>query len=162
VSTMSRMKELQDRKTTIDNDNTNSRQTRRVKQTYQIIPVRAKAPSSSAPELPILSILAEGHRDGMQTKKVIQEVIAKWFMDLDEQDLKARYPASKRKITESVVKFARKNLVMKGELSPAGVGNPLGIWKLTPLGIEKALEGNGAWRPRYSHHDAILLVKGRR
>src|ERR1700693_3329388 len=80
------MTKIQDKQ---DSISTKSR--RRVK---KILQVKVKGPSATASELPILWTLARGPDNGMQTKKVIQQVITKWFSLLSEEDCGARYPAS--------------------------------------------------------------------
>ncbi len=93
----------------------------------------------------------------MPTRSVIQEVRnGKWFK-LSYDDLRGRYPGSKKKIVDSVVKFARKNLVMKGEVFPVGEGNPIGIWKITAKGADMAQIRSAFWKPRYSTHDALVI-----
>jgi hypothetical protein len=74
----------------------------------------------------------------MPTKTVLQEVrSAKWFGKLSEDDLEARYPQSKKKIVDSVVKFAKKNLALKGQVFPLGKDVPYGTWKITRKGSER-------------------------
>ena len=93
----------------------------------------------------------------MPTKIVLQEVRgAKWFQ-LSEDDLDARYPLSRKEITNSVIKFGRKNLTIKGEIFPAGEGAPIGVWRITIKGIERALKERELWRPRYTNREAVLI-----
>jgi len=93
----------------------------------------------------------------MPTRTVLQEVkSAKWFK-LSDDDLKARYPKSRRKIVDSVIKYGRKNLVLKGQILPVGEGVAIGTWKATRIGLTRySLEGQ-EWKPRYSTHDAIII-----
>jgi hypothetical protein len=94
----------------------------------------------------------------MQTKTVLQEVKStRWFDKLDEDDRNARYPASKRKITDTIVKWSKKNLVAKGEIFPAGDGCPIGVWKITQRGLKRAKEKIGGWSSKYSYRDAIII-----
>jgi len=93
----------------------------------------------------------------MSTKDVIKEVSTKWFDSLTEDDRRARYPASGKKIIQSIIKFSRKNLVLKRQIFPVGGGRPLGVWMLTPLGVERAMKGKGEWMPKFTNHDAIII-----
>jgi len=122
-----------------------------------IIRVNARAPACSACELPILSVLSRAPETGTKTRAVLKEVSTMWFSLLNDDDRNARYPSSKRKIVESVVKYARKNLVIKGEIFPAGEDKPAGIWRATRRGLERALKERGGWSPRYSNHDAVII-----
>jgi len=119
--------------------------------------INARGPACSACELPILSVLSRSPETGTETRLVLEEVITKWFSQLDDDDRNSRYPASKRKIVESVIKYARKNLVLKGEIFPAGEGKPVGIWRATPRGLERVLKERGGWSPRYTNHDAVII-----
>jgi len=56
-----------------------------------------------------------------------------------------------------VIKFARKNLVIKGQIYPAGEGRPVGVWRATKMGLARASMERNDWVPRYSHHDAIII-----
>jgi hypothetical protein len=60
-----------------------------------------------------------------------------------------------------VIKYARKNLVMKGEIYPAGEDKPAGIWIATPGGLERILREGSGWTPRYANHDAIIIEERR-
>ena len=95
----------------------------------------------------------------MLTKDAIREVrSAKWFGNLSEDDLKARYPViRKRLIVDSVIKFARKNLVIKSEVLGVGDGIPLGTWKITEKGLARARDEIGGWTARYRHHEAVII-----
>jgi hypothetical protein len=127
----------------------------------KVLQVTVKGPRASACELPILWTLSRGPEARMQTKKVVEKVISTWF-ELDEKDRKGRYPASRRKITESIVKFAKKNLVLKGQLFAVDEeGTPLGVWRINSKGMERALkEKEAVWIPKYSfHNDAIIIEK---
>jgi len=94
--------------------------------------VRTKAPAASNPELPILLTLSKCPTEGVRARDVLQEVrSAKWFGMLNNDDRRARYPESRKKIVDTVIKFAKKNLVIKGEMYPVGEGTPVGIWRIT-------------------------------
>ena len=73
----------------------------------------------------------------------------KWFPELTGIDTNAVYPESKKKIVDSVIKFAKKHLIMKGQAFPPGLENPVGTWRSTALGIERALKESGSWAPKY-------------
>jgi len=147
------MKELQLVDTTSKNTSTKSGRT---KSRRVIVRVRTRAPAASSPEIPILSVLLKSPDNGMSTRTVIKEVTRR-FDRLSEDDRRACYPESRKKIVDSVIKFARKNLVMKEEIFPAGEKNPIGVWKITPKGAEKVIALEESWRPRYSVHDAIII-----
>ena len=124
-----------------------------------IVRVKSKAPAACSPEIPILHVLSRAPDAGVSTKLVLQEVSsAKWFDKLSADDRNARYSGSKRKIVDSVIKFARKNLVIKGEIFPAGDGGkPIGVWRITQNGMDKAEYLGGRWTPKYSDHDDVII-----
>jgi len=105
-----------------------------------------------------LRVLSRAPDSGVGTNEVLQEVrSAKWFSELNDKDREARYPASGKKIVDSVIKFSRKNLGMKGGIYPAGEGTPIGIWRITPRGMDMAAIREVCWKPRYSTHDAVII-----
>ena len=123
-----------------------------------VVQVRAKAPACKSCELPILKILSREPETGMRAKVVIQEVSsAKWFPLLDEDDQDARYVSSRKKITPTVIRWARENLALQGEICGIGNGGEVGVWKATMKGLDRAKEGVDGWRAEYSVHDVILL-----
>jgi len=132
--------------------------------TKVIVRISAKAPAASSPEIPILCVLSKAPESGLTTKFVLQEVKSKkWFSRLDDDDCSARYPGSKKKIVDSVIKFARKNLVIKGDIYPAGEGGkPIGVWRITPKGADKAELLRALWTPRYAVHDALIIEEERK
>ncbi|HXQ91792.1 MAG TPA: winged helix-turn-helix domain-containing protein [Nitrososphaerales archaeon] len=149
------MKELQVAEKTGKNRTSTSTQP---KKTKIINPVRSRAPTASACEIPILRVISRAPDKGVSTKEVLEEVrSAKWFRELNDDDRRARYPASGKKIVDSVIKFARKNLVMRGEIYPAGEGMPIGVWRITPRGVDMAAIQEVHWKPRYSTHDAVII-----
>jgi hypothetical protein len=121
-----------------------------------IMQVRAKAPACSACEIPILTTLSALPNSGLPTKEALNEV-TKWFDRLDQDDRRALYPGSRKKITQTIIKYSRKNLVLKGQILPAGEGNPVGIWRITQKGLERVANGREKWIPNYSSHDAIII-----
>jgi len=118
--------------------------------------VRARAPASSACEIPILCVLSKSADTGVRASAVINEV-RKRFSLLNTDDCKARYPASRKKITETIVKFVKKNLTIKNEVFSVGVQVPMGTWKITPKGIARLSNRVGEWKERYAYHEAILI-----
>ncbi len=121
------------------------------------VQIRAKAPASSSCQIPILSVLSKAPVNGMLARDVLKQVKG-LFGDLEEDDLAARYPSSKKKITDTVIKFCKKNLAMKNQIYQTGhEGIPIGIWKITRIGQARAAMEIGGWKPRYTRHDAILV-----
>jgi len=57
---------------------------------------------------------------------------------------------------DTIVKFSRKHLVLKGQIYPVGVGCKQGVWKATQLGLERVERERGIWSPRYSEYKALL------
>jgi len=153
------MKELQSAEMSWIHGNENQKLQKRAKKRPNkvITRVRARAPASSACEIPILCVLSKSADTGVRASAVINEV-RKRFGLLNADDCKARYPASRKKITETIVKFAKKNLAMKNEVFSVGVEVPLGTWKITPKGIARLSNGVGDWEERYAYHDAILMA----
>jgi len=95
--------------------------------------------------------------EGMPTRIVLQEVRSEKWFKLTDDDLKARYPKSRRKIVDSVIKYARKNLVLKGQILPVGENVPIGTWRATRIGLARYAVEWKEWKPRYSTHDAIII-----
>jgi hypothetical protein len=130
------------------------------KSTRKIVSVSAKSPACSSCSIPVLSVLAREPSNGMRARDVIREVRG-WFDHLSTDDLEARYPESRKKITDTVIKFSKKNLTLKKQIFPAGNESiPLGVWKITHEGIKRLDREKASWQPRYSfHEDAILIVR---
>lgn len=125
--------------------------------------IRAKAPASSSCELPILWALSNHKTNGIRANEVIKQV-KNLFDELDEDDLRARYPSSEKRITDSVIKFSKKNLTLKGQIYPVGEDAlPIGLWKITRKGSERAaMVSEDEWKAKYSIHDAILVESDKR
>jgi len=119
--------------------------------------IKSKAPACACCEIPILITLARTPETGMRTKDVLEEVRTKFFDRLNSDDCEARYPVSRRRIVESVMKFSKKNLVLKQEVFPVGEGLPVGTWKVTEKGLARVRNNMGKWTARYSNHDGILI-----
>ncbi len=152
------LKELQPIEKTKSDENQTMKGSR-AKRAKTTTRVRSKAQTASTCEIPILSVLSNAPVNGVSTRQVLQEVrSSKWFSELDDDDRRARYPKSKKTIVDSIIKFAKKNLVLKGEIYAVSEDKPLGIWRITQKGlIRSAMEGNN-WSPRYTiHEDAILI-----
>jgi len=119
------------------------------------ISTRTKAPLHSSCEIPILSVLAKSPSIGLRTRIVLKEVEGKWFKELTTIDLSAVYPNSKRKVVETIIKFAKKNLAGKGEIHPTS-GENFGIWKATAVGLERAMKAEGKWIPKYVRVSSMI------
>jgi len=148
----------------LENGSTNNtRDSKRInpkKRTRVVTRVRSKAPASTSPEIPILYTLLGTPETWALARDVLKEVgSAKWFSELDDDDRKARYPKSKKKIVDSVIKFAKKNLVLKGQVFPPGKDAPLGTWKITRKGSERAAMYGSSWSPKYSVHDDAIIIE---
>jgi len=116
-----------------------------------------KAPSRNNAEVPILSILAAAPGNEMKTKLVLQELRTKWFSELNENDSGAVYEKSRKNLFDSIVKYSKKQLVLKGQIFPIGENCEFGKWKITELGLERARSELNSWNPRYTQRSAILL-----
>lgn len=93
----------------------------------------------------------------MRAGDVLREVV-KWFPELTEEDKNARYPESKKKIVPSVVKWSKKNLILRGEIFPPRVANEPGVWELTQKGLARAKNEAAGWNARYTlHTDAVIV-----
>jgi len=131
--------------------------------------VSSKSPTVSSCEIPILVALQEkgsGHR--LSARKVIDELTSisreRWFGELCDEDLQARYSESKRKIVEITIRFARKNLELKGELYPPSDKHPAGGWESTMKGQMRLgawiVRREKSWTAKYSlHKNAVIPVE---
>jgi hypothetical protein len=153
------MKNLLIKRAKIQDTSNASRKDDQPKPAKVIISINSKAPTSTSPEIPILSVLSKVPETGIQASAVIKEVSMKWFEGLDENDRKSKYPSSKRRIVESIIKFSKKNLVMKDEVYPLNEGVPLGVWRITKKGMERLAREKDGWTPRYRIHEAIFEEK---
>jgi len=150
------MKELQLDEPIKGDENQRSPKNKKTRPVKVITRITARSPTSSVCEIPILSLLFRAQEAGMSTRTVLQEVrSAKWFK-LTDDDLKARYPKSRRKIVDSVIKYGRKNLVLKGQILPVE-SVAIGTWKATRIGLARYAMEWKEWKPRYSTHDAIII-----
>jgi len=118
--------------------------------------ITSKSPTASSAEIPILRVLSVAPQNRLRANAVIREIgeSVKWFDKLTKDDLAARYPSSKRKIFEIIIRYARKNLILDGMLFPPGT--PPGIWEITSKGLER-IRNNENWQPKYSVHDGIII-----
>ena len=111
----------------------------------------AKAPARRSPEIPILMVLARSPVSGVKTADVLKELKSpNWFPELSLSDLSARYPESKKKVVDTIIKFGRKRLVIRGEIYPLSPENPTGIWRITQIGLERLKKERASWLPKYS------------
>jgi hypothetical protein len=117
-----------------------------------------KIPTRSAPELPILATLAKSP-SGLKTKYVLQQVKTTWFKELSETDLLGVYEESKKGIIDTVVKYARKHLIQKGELYAPSEENPIGTWRATPKGVKRVQSELEGWSPAYVQVSAMIKVE---
>jgi hypothetical protein len=131
---------------------------KKIRKKKSFVPAKTRAPARSSPEIPILCTLAKAPTLGQPTKVVLKEVENRWFRELTDIDLKAVYPESKKKIVETIIKFSRKNLVVKGEIYPISEEN-FGTWRATARGIERALKEGGSWIPKYVEIDSMIEAK---
>ncbi len=123
--------------------------------------VIVNTPSRNAAEVAILTILQRAPAKEMKTKLVLQELrSAKWFPQLNEDDLKAVYEKSRKNLFDSIVKFSKKALVLKTQVLPVGEDCEFGVWKITTIGIERALREGASWTPSYARRPAVLLLPG--
>jgi hypothetical protein len=95
---------------------------------------------------------------GVPTAAVLREVKEKWFPELDVEDVNAVYPESKKKIVDTIIKFSRKHLVEKSLVYAPSEENPVGTWRATSLGLERAFKEQEGWLPRYV--EVHSLVEG--
>jgi len=128
------MKELQVESEWIQrNENQKSPKRRRTRPIREIRELRVRAPSCACCELPILSTLFSTAPDsGLPTKEVIRKVITNWFSDLSEDDCQAKYPGSRKKIIQTIVKICK-------EKSSAEKSGPLGAHR----NLENYAKGGG-------------------
>jgi|SRR5579872_2447117 len=117
-----------------------------------------KIPTRGAPELPILATLAKSP-SGLKTKYVLHQVKTEWFKELGETDLSGVYEESKKGIVDTVIKYARKHLIQKGELYAPSEENPIGTWRATPKGIRRAQSELEGWSPAYVQVSAMIKVE---
>jgi len=123
--------------------------------------VTVKAPARNNAELPILAILARAPEKEVKTKLVLKELrTAKWFADLKEDDLAAVYEKSQKNLFDSIVKYSKKQLVLKGQVYPIGENCEFGKWKIAELGLERVRCEGAYWNPSYTRRTAIMLESG--
>jgi hypothetical protein len=128
------------------------------KRKKEFIPVTTKAPTRTNSEIPILCALAKAS-DGRKTKDVLREVKRNWFKELHRDDLDAVYPESKKRVVDTIIKFSRKHLVEKGEIHPPTQEDPVGRWRATKKGIERALKEREGWKATYVEVSAVIEVE---
>ena len=121
--------------------------------------VKVLGPARRNPEIPILQILSTSPKLGLTCKFVREQVKQKYYPKLSSEDLEARYQTSGKKVVDSVIKFAKKHLAMRGQIYPIGPDCEKGTWKITPLGVERMLKEDGAWAPQYSEYFACVPIE---
>jgi hypothetical protein len=136
--------------------NPETRRSKRTAKTFQS--VVSRAPSRASPEIPILATLAKSP-SGLKTKEVLRQVKAHWLQELSETDLAAVYAESKKKVADTIIKYARKHLVEKGELYAPSEDNPIGIWRATAKGMNRALSEQESWKPCYVRVTAVIEIE---
>ena len=128
--------------------------------------VSSKSPTASSCEIPILVTLHEkGSEFKLPARKVIEELTSttreRWFKELREEDIQARYPSSRRKIVEITIRYARKNLELKEELYPPSNEHPGGSWEITTKGRMRLrdwmVRGEYSWIAKYSRHENAVI-----
>jgi hypothetical protein len=118
--------------------------------------VIVRTPSRNSAQVPILVLLSRLPSGEMQTREVLRHLRdGHWFEELTERDFQAVYQKSRKYLFQTVIKFSRKNLVIEKQLYPVGVC-PLGIWKITPAGIERAEKEGPSWEPTYTIREALV------
>jgi hypothetical protein len=121
--------------------------------------VKVHGPSRRNPEVPILCVLSKSPRLGLRCKFVLDQVKQKYYPKLSYEDIQARYENSGKKVSDSIIKFARKHLVLKGMIYAIGLECEKGTWKITPLGLERMLKEENAWVPNYSEYWANVPIE---
>ena len=82
-----------------------------------------------------------------------------WFKELSETDLSGVYEESKKGIVDTVIKYACKHLIQKGELYAPSEENPIGTWRATPKGMKRAQSEEEGWTPTYVQVSAMIEVE---
>ncbi|MFI5421378.1 MAG: hypothetical protein ACHQ1H_10470 [Nitrososphaerales archaeon] len=115
-------------------DRGNGKQSKKKKR-KETVSIRATSPASAACEIPILSTLSRNPEEGVRAKTVVEEVAsALWFPKLTEDDRRARYVRSHKKIVSTIIRWSRENLVLRGEVYAPGSECTEGFWRATPKG----------------------------
>ena len=114
--------------------------------------IRIRGPSRRNPEIPILCVLSRSPKLGVECRFVREELKRKFYPALSLEDLEARYQKSGKKIVDSVIKFAKKHLVLRGEVYEVGRTCKRGTWQITALGLERMLKEKSAWVPKLSEY----------
>ncbi len=82
--------------------------------------LKVRGPARRNPEIPILCVLAKSPKLGLECRFVREELKRKFYPTLTLEDLQARYQKSGKKIVDSIIKFAKKHLVIRGEVYALG------------------------------------------
>jgi hypothetical protein len=127
--------------------------------TKEILVIKATSPTTVSCELPILFVLSGSPEKGMRALTVVREVASStWFAKLTDQDRESRYPLSRKKIVSTTVRWARENLALRGEIYLPGNECKAGVWRPTSKGVARAKEYEGKWTPKYTTHNAIIIL----
>jgi hypothetical protein len=121
--------------------------------------VKVLGPSRLNPEVPILQVLSKSPKLGLRCKFVLDQVKQKYYPKLSYEDMQARYQNSGKRVSDTIIKFARKHLVLKGMIYAIGSECEKGTWKITPLGLERMLKEENAWIPKYSEYFACVPIE---
>jgi hypothetical protein len=109
-----------------------------------------RAPSWRNAEIPRLEVLSKSPNGASTTKGVLRQVQRRY--NFSQKDLAGRYAISGSSVVDTIIKYARKNLVMRNEVFASGVKCTVGEWKITRKGKERALRECSEWAPKYSHY----------
>jgi hypothetical protein len=127
-------------------------------QAYSDHLLKVRGPARRNPEIPILCVLSKSPKLGLKCRFVREELKRKFYPALTLKDLEARYQKSGKKIIDSIIKFAKKHLVLRGEVYALGTLCNRGTWKITPLGLERMLKDESSWFPKYSEYLGYVPV----
>ena len=128
------------------------RSAKKQKRTQALTLVKVQGPARRNPEIPILCVLSKSPKLGVECRFVREELKRKYYPALSFEALEARYQKSGKKIVDSVIKFAKKHLVLRGEAYEVGRTCKRGTWRITPIGLERMLKEENAWVPKFSEY----------
>ena len=154
-----RMKSLQRQVATTSRFTIFQRRAKKQKRMQALTLVKVRGPARRNPEIPILCVLSRSPKLGLRCKFVREQVKRKYYPILSGDDLEARYQNSGKKVTDSVIKFAKKHLVLKGQVYAIGPDCEMGTWKITPQGVERLLKEENTWIPKYSEYFAYVPIE---
>jgi len=132
---------------------------RKQKRVQSLTLVKVLGPARGSPEIPILKVLSKSPKLGLRCKFVREQVKREYYPKLSREDLEARYQNSGKKVTDSVIKFAKKHLVLRGQVYAIGPDCEMGTWKISSLGLERLLREENTWIPKYSEYLAYVPIE---